>query len=292
MAVLVMGGTGQIGSRVVDALAREGADVAVLTQHPEEAKLPAGATARRGDELDPASVSAALHGIETLFVLSPVVADELTRTLIALRLAADAGVRGIVYFSMANADRLVDVPHAAAKFAAERLIAELDLPATILRPNYFMQNDATTQEALLDGRYAMPIGNVGAAMVDVRDIGDVAAHELLRRQRAGGPLPRDLIDVSGPEVVTADGAASIWAAALGRDVTYAGDELGAFERRMAEQMSPLMARDQALMFDWWQRIGVLPTTGAAERLTTMLGRPLRTYREFASETAREWSTRG
>jgi hypothetical protein len=43
-----------------------------------------------------------------------------------------------------------------------------------------LQNDLMIKEALLGkGVYAMPIGNAGAAMVDTRDIADVAGPELL-----------------------------------------------------------------------------------------------------------------
>ena len=188
-----------------------------LPKIPDKAHLPPGVRAVKGDVLDPETMRGALRGVDTLFILNPVVADELTRALLTLRLAKDAGLKGIVYFSMANADALVDVPHAAAKFAGERLIESLDLPATILRPNYFFQNDAMVKDAFLgNGLYAMPVGNVGAAMVDIRDIADVAALELLKRDSAADRLPRDLIDISGPEILTADSIASIWTDVLGK----------------------------------------------------------------------------
>lgn len=189
---------------------------------------------------------------------------------------------------MVNCDLLVDVPHAAAKYAGERMIEKMDLPATILRPNYFFQNDAMVKEALLKGIYAMPVGQAGAAMVDVRDIGEVAALELMKRDRAAQRLPRDLIDISGPEILTADSIAAIWTQVLGKPVSYGGDDLGAFEQQSRAHLPPAMALDVTLMFDGWQRIGVLPQPGAVDRLTAMLGRPLRTYRGFAEETAAQW----
>ena len=211
----------------------------------------------------------ALKGIDTVFVLNPFVADELTRALLTLRLAADAGVKGIVYFSMVNSDALVDVPHAAAKFAAERMIETLDLPATILRPNYFFQNDAMIKDALLKGVYAMPIGSTGAAMVDIRDIAEVAALELIKRDRATERLPRDLIDISGPEILTADALTAIWTDVLGKPIAYAGDDLKAFEKQIGAHLPAEMAYDTTLMFDAWQKIGVQPMPGAVDRLVAM-----------------------
>ncbi len=289
MTILAVGGSGQVGSPIVKNLAEHGADVVVLTQDPDKAHLPPGVRAVKGDVLDPETMRRALRGVDTLFILNPVVADELTRALLTLRLAKDAGLKGIVYFSMANADALVDVPHAAAKFAGERLIESLDLPATILRPNYFFQNDAMVKDAFLGkGLYAMPVGNVGAAMVDIRDIADVAALELLKRDSAADRLPRDLIDISGPEVLTANSIASIWTDVLGKPISYAGDDLDIFEKSQREHVAPAMALDISLMFKGWQKIGILPMPGAIERLTAMLERPLRTYRAFAEETAAQW----
>ena len=289
MTILVTSSTGTIGSQVVKALVGHGAQVKAMMRDTRKADRVPGAEPVVGDLRDPQSVRAALAGVDTLFLLSPVVAEEMTMALLTLRLAAEAGIKGIVYFSMVNADALTDVPHAAAKFAAERMIQTLDLPATVLRANYFMQNDAMIKDALLDqGLYAMPIGQRGAAMVDARDIGEVAALELLKRERSTQRLPRDLIDISGPEILTAERLTAIWSEVLGKPVTYAGDDLDAFEKKQRELMPPAMALDITLMFDGWQKMGVLPVEGAVDRLTTLLGRPLRTYCAFAEETARQW----
>jgi hypothetical protein len=115
--MLLIGGTGQIGSAVVSKLATErGIDLGVLTPNPDKAQAPANVTVVKGDVLDMASMRSALAGVGTLFLLNPVVADEHTRALLTLRLATDAGVKGVVYFSMANSDVFADTPHASAKF--------------------------------------------------------------------------------------------------------------------------------------------------------------------------------
>ena len=288
MTILAIGGTGQIGSLVVRKLADEGADVVVMTQRPDTASVPDGVRTVKGDGLDPETIRTALQGVDTVFVLNPVTSDELVRALLTLRLAADAKVKGIVYFSMVNADKLADVPHAAAKFAAERLIETLDLPATILRPNFFFPNGVVKELLMGKGLYTMPIGNKGGAIVDIGDIAEVAALELLKRDRAAGPLPRDLIDISGPEVLTADQIVAIWSDVLGKKIAYVGDDLAMFETQLRAHVSPEMAYDLTLMFDAWQKIGVMPMPGAVERLTAMLGRPPKTYRAYAEETAAQW----
>ena len=87
---------------------------------------------------------------------------------------------------MIHADKYTNVPHFTGKHTVERMIESLDLPATILRPAYYMQNERMVQQVIQDhGVYPMPIGSTGVAMIDTRDIADVAVAELLRRDRAG-----------------------------------------------------------------------------------------------------------
>jgi hypothetical protein len=78
------------------------------------------------------------------------------------------------------------------------MIETCDLPATILRPCYFMQNDAQQKDALLNhGVYGMPLGSAGLSVVDTRDIGEAAAKELVVRrpkQRALRKMMRGMKD--------------------------------------------------------------------------------------------------
>ena len=93
-----------------------------------------------------------------------------------------AGIERLVYFSAFNADVFSDVPHFTAKYAVERAIAARGVPATILRPAYFFQNDAALKEAILGhGAYPMPVGATGVAIVDVRDIAAVATRNAAPR---------------------------------------------------------------------------------------------------------------
>jgi uncharacterized protein YbjT (DUF2867 family) len=108
-----------------------------------------------------------------------------------------------------------DVPHFAGKHTAERMIEDLDLPATILRPAYFIQNDLSLKEPLLNsGVYGMPIGSKGISMVDIRDIGEAAAIEMVRRERAAAPLGREIYALVGPNSLTGEDITAIWSEAL------------------------------------------------------------------------------
>lgn len=193
MAVLVTGSTGTIGTQVLNHLAGHGVEVRALTRSPGKAQFPQHVTAVRGELADVDSVRAALIGVSTLFLLVPNAADELTQAMLTLTAAREAGVKGIVYLSVFKGEAYADVPHFAGKHTVEQMIEALELPATILRPSYFIQNDLRLKEPLLNfGAYGMPIGANGISMVDIRDIGEAAAIELLRRERVRPAGPRDL----------------------------------------------------------------------------------------------------
>ncbi len=289
MGILVTGGTGTIGSQVIQLLAERGAEVRAFARNPEKAAFPPGVRVVKGDLMNVDSVRAALAETRTLFLLNAVTSDELTQALIALNVAREARIERIVYFSVIHSDRYVDVPHFAGKNTAENMIRELDLPATVLRPAYFMENDAALKDAIAGaGVYPMPIGRKGLAMVSARDIAEIAALELLRRDRSAIPLPLKSIDIVGPDILTGASVAAIWSEALGRQVAYAGDDTSAFERAVRAHAPDWMAFDMKVMADRFQTDGMLPEEGDVDRLVGMLGRPLRRYRDFAAETTQRW----
>ncbi len=289
MTILAIGGAGNIGSRVVGKLLAQGADVRVMVRDLATAKLPAGATPVEGDLTKPDSVRAAMKDINTVFLLAAVVADEVTQSLTAVGIARDAGVKGLVYFSVLNGDLFTDVPHFSGKYTVERMIEANGLPATILRPGTFMQNDARLKGAIMNGVYPQPLGSIGVAMVDADDIAEIAAQALLAREASPTPLPAETIEIVGPEDLTGASAAAIWQSVLGREVAYAGDDLDAFEGRIKGMLPPWMAYDMRTMNRGFQTHGMRGAPDARQALEARLGRPLRTYREFAEATAKAWA---
>ena len=121
----------------------------------------------------------------------------------------------------------MNVPHFAGKFGVERMIEQMGFNATILRPAYFMHNDLTIKDVVLGhGVYPMPIGGKGLAMVDARDIAEIAAIELIRREQATAPLPLTRINLVGPDTLTGADVAAIWSEVLDRPIAYGGDDTG------------------------------------------------------------------
>ncbi len=290
MTILVTGSTGTIGSQVLTHLQGQGAEMRALTRSPEKAQVPAGVIPVGGEVGDIESFRSALAGVSTLFLLVPNLADELTQAMLALTVAREAAVKGIVYLSVFKGEAYADVPHFAGKATVERMIQALNLPATVLRPAYFIQNDLRQKDLLLGpGVYGAPVGARGVSMVDIRDIAAAAAIELLRRERAPGPLPHAAYDLVGPDSLTGEAIAAIWSETLGRSVRYGGDDLVVMEQRLRAMLPGWHALDLRLMFQRYQSDGAASDPSGIERLTALLGRAPRSYRDFARDAAAQWA---
>ena len=284
MTILVTGATGTIGRNVVEQLVARGADVRALVRDPAKASFPAGVTVVQGDQLDVDSLRAAMSGVSTLFLLNGVVAEEFTQAVIALNVAREVGIERIVYLSVIHSDIYVNVPHFAGKLGVERMIEAMGLHATILRPAYFMDNEITVKDVVTGyGIYPMPIGDKGLAMIDARDVGEVAAIELIRRAQAPQPLPTTYINLVGPDTLTGAAAAAIWSDVLGREIAFPGNDTIGFEQNLRAFMPSWMAYDMRQMAERFQSDGMIPEAGDVDRLTALLGRPLRTYRDHIAQ---------
>jgi uncharacterized protein YbjT (DUF2867 family) len=286
MTILVTGATGRVGRQVVQQLVERGADVRVLVRDTSKASFPARVEVVQGDLLDIDALRTAFTGVNTLFLLNAVAGDEFTQALITLNIARESGVERVVYLSVIHSDHFVNVPHFAVKSGAERMIERMGFSATILRPAYFIDNELMIKDVIFNhGVYPMPIGSKGVAMVDISDIAEVAAIELIRREQAPGKLPIETINLVGPDTLTGSDVAAIWSDVLGRPVVYGGDDPTGFEQNLANFLPKWMAYEMRLMAERYVSDGMIPEAGDVERLTKILARPLHSYRNFATEIA-------
>ena len=286
MTILVTGATGRVGRHVVDQLVQRGAPVRALTRDPASADFPDSVEVAKGELLDLSALRSAMSGVSTLFLLNAVTGDEFSQAIITLNVAREMGIDRIVYLSVFDADRAVNVPHFAVKRGAERMLEAMGFGATILRPTYFIDNEAMVKDVIIGhGVYPMPIGDKGVAMVDARDIAEIAAIELVRRHDADAALPIETINVVGPETLTGERIAAIWSDILDRPIAYGGDDPSGFEANMATFMPQWMAYEMRLMAERYVSHGMVPDKGDAERLSAILGRPLHDYRETAQALA-------
>ena len=285
MKILVIGGTGTVGSEVIKELLKRKVTIRALVRKKDQSTPPPGGVEFvEGDLLDPVSVEKALDGVDKLYLLNAVAPDELTQGLIAYDLAKKRKLKHIVYHSVFKVESFKDVPHFASKLAIESALREFNLPFTVIRPNYFFQNDTTLKDSLMKaGVYPTPLGSRGISAVDVRDIAETAAIALTSDGHVGRTY-----HLNGPEVLSGPKIASIWSGLLGKAIRYIGGDMDQFEQQMRQTAPLWSAFDMRMMFQGYLERGFVAEDGDVELLTKLLGHAPRRYEDFARQTVANW----
>ena len=270
MSILVIGGTGTVGSATVARLARRGQAVRVLTRNPAEATLPAGATAVAGDLGDPDTLEAAFDGIRRLCLITPLDPEEGAKGKAAVSAARRAAVERIVYLSVHKVEACPEAPHFRSKIEVEGAIKGTGIPFVVVRPNNFFQNDLWLREALAEhGVYPQPIGSKGLSRVDTGDIADCLTTALIE---AGDELTGKTYPIVGPDVLTGELCARIWGNALGRKVVYGGNDLDAWAAQAGRSGMPdWMVEDLKIMYGCFQQQGLVASAEDLARQSELMG---------------------
>jgi uncharacterized protein YbjT (DUF2867 family) len=286
MKILVVGGTGTVGSEVVRQLTGRDEQLFVLTRSPEHAsQLPKGVTGVVGDLLDPSSLGV-FAGMDAVFLLNPVSTTESFEGIMGVNGARDGGATRLVYMSVQSLDQAPHLPHFGGKIAVEAAVMKSGMEWTIVRPNNFYQNDVWFKDVMLQyGIYPQPIGNTGVSRVDVRDIAEVVVASL-----TSGAHNRKIYNLVGPEPVTGDSTAAEWSRALGKPIKYAGDDLESWEAQNRAYLPPSMLYDFKHMYAFFQKDGLKATPADIAQLTSVLGHPPRGFAAYASEMAAAWKS--
>ncbi|MFC3574485.1 SDR family oxidoreductase [Streptomyces yaanensis] len=274
--ILVTGATGTIGSEVVRQLTARGEKVRALTRDPAKARVPSGVEVIRGDYLDPGSLEAAMSGVTAAFLVGvPGPDTRHDQDLVAS--ARAAGVRRLVKLSaIATGDPAVG-PSGTWHLAGEQAVQESGAQWTVLRPSSFASNTLSWAEAVGAGE---PVPNLSGdgpqGVVDPRDVSEVAVRALLDGRYAGRTYT-----LTGPETISVPGQAAVLAAVLGRPVT-------------THDLSPEEAREHLRAWGLGEANAEGVLAGSAfvrkggnavvtEDVPEVLGRPARTYREWAED---------
>lgn len=158
--VLVVGATGFLGAKILRQLEK---NVAVIVRAMSRRGAPASTNTGiewvRGDMMDPASLEAALRGVDTVvtsangYMKETIQADfEGNRNLIEA--AARAGVKRFVFLSIVACESAPDVPHFHAKKVAEDLIKASGMPYVLVRaPAFLDQSPDYIAEGVKAGRF-------------------------------------------------------------------------------------------------------------------------------------------
>jgi uncharacterized protein YbjT (DUF2867 family) len=194
MRIAVVGGTGLVGSKLVDALA--GHDVVVLSR------------SRGVDTVAGIGLAEALEGVEAVVDSSStnVTDADASRAFFGTStenlLAAErrAGVGHHIVLSIVNLDRVVGNAHYAGKRRQEELTEGGDVPFTILRATQFFEFADLVMGWLRDGD-TVTLPPLLLQPVAASDVADVLAEIAVgpaqgRAPDLGGPETQDFVDMS------------------------------------------------------------------------------------------------
>lgn len=282
MNVLLIGGTGIIGRPLVSLLLDLGVTVRVLSRSSERLRtLPQEVIRVRGDLDNADSMHRALDGVDTLVLITPHSIAETGQGLAAVHAAFAAGIRQIVFASAAMPAGGARVPRIASKLPIESALMLSRVAYTIVRINDLYQSDLLCEESITGGIYPRPIGRIGVSRVDARDV----ARTMAAAVAAGG---RRIVACSGPDALTGESVAATWSRHLGRSVVYAGDDLARWERTAGAQMVRWRRDDDRALYRYMQESGFIADPRQQAELERLIGGPLRTFDDFAAETAAAW----
>lgn len=279
--ILVTGATGNIGSPLVQELKALGADFAVMSSKP--GATVSGVEMRHGDFASVSSLTEAFAGIDTVFLLFPLVPNKVELARNAAAAAKAAGVKHIVRSSGAGAD-------SSSAFALAKLQGEIDdvlnasgIPTTCLRPSGFMQNYATYQsQAIKDGMIYMADGGQAQSLIDTRDIAAVAARVLVNPSSHAGKA----YTLTGGEALTGARAAAVISAAIGRSVAHVSVSSEAAVATMNQWgMPPFIVN---VMDSLNHIISAGYASGVSPDVEHILGRTPRTFTAFVADSASAW----
>lgn len=284
MKVLVVGGTGTVGSHVTRHLLDRGAKVRVMSRSADRSKLQLPVEAFQGDLEKPETIVPAFEGVDAVFLLNALSQSETAQGLAVVDAARATDVKRIVYMSVFLPPGSETIPHFAAKIPVEQAVRASGLEWTILRPNNFYQNDLGLREAVTAaGVYPQPIGNRGVTRVDVRDIADAAVNALFESGHTGRIYP-----LNGPRAWSGEETATVYTEEIGRTVRYGGDDVEAWGRQVSAFMPEWLVQDLQIMYRFFQEHGFEATAEELETQRKVLGHDPRAFETFVWELTPEW----
>jgi uncharacterized protein YbjT (DUF2867 family) len=229
MKILVTGGSGFVGPKIVHALRAQDRDVRVLVRRPDRgARLAAlGAELAVGDVNDPASLRRAAEGCTHVVHLVAIikgkprdfdrVMTQGTRNVIAA--AKDAGVERFVLMSALGTTATTKdvVPYFAAKWAMEQELVGSGLEHTIFRPSFtFGRGGGVLPTFLKQVRYAPVVTVIGSGRQRLQPIWVDDVAEYFARGIDAPDAANRTFELGGPDVVTWDELYGTIARVLGK----------------------------------------------------------------------------
>ncbi|MBA8880737.1 NAD(P)H-binding protein [Phyllobacterium myrsinacearum] len=217
--ILIVGGTGKTGRRVVERLTAQNVPVRIGSR----SGTPAFDWEDRNTWLP------VLEGVKAAYITyyPDIAIPGATETVEAFtRLAVDNGVKRLVLLSGRG-------EHEAQR--AEKAFQASGADWTIVRASWFAQNfsENVMLASILAGELALPVGSVGEPFIDTDDIADVVAAALTDDRHIG-----QLYEVTGPRLLTFAQATAEIASATKRDIRYLTITPEQFSEALTQEQLP------------------------------------------------------
>lgn len=279
-AILVIGGTGNVGRPLVEELVAKGEEVRIASRNPESLRID-GATAVHVDLARPETLEAAFDGVDRAYVLAPAGnADHVGVLGPVIDAAARHGTKVVLQTAIGvNADDNIPLRQ------VELRLEKSGVPYVILRPNWFADNFATYWlHDVLNGEIRVPAGAGKSSFIDTRDIAASAAAALTTDR-----FDNRAFDLTGPEAFGYAEAAEMLSAATDRRIGYRSIEDASFvEALEAAGLNTAYAQMLAAIFYPVREGWTAPATDAVETLT---GKKPRTLKAYIEENAGRFATK-
>ncbi len=221
--IFITGASGLVGQQVIRCLSESHEGIQIIAGERKPSKMgdePEVHDTVHFDFEDATTFEPALEQVDTLFLLRPPQLADVDKYFVPLILAAERKrVRHVVFLSVQGADTNKVIPH----HKIEQLIMHSKLSYTFLRPAYFMQNFLTSLHHDLADRHRvfLPAGKAKFTLVDVRDIGRVAA-TIIQNPEAHVNRAYDLTD---NELLTFSDMAAQLSEGLNKPIAYVSPNL-------------------------------------------------------------------
>jgi uncharacterized protein YbjT (DUF2867 family) len=280
--ILVTGATGKVGSEAVRLLRQREIPVRALVRSAEKAAAlaQAGADIAEGDLQEPGTLDEAMKGVTTVVLVSPgVPAQEINVIDSAVRAGA-----GHVVKVTNNAS--ADSPIARRRWQTEieAVLAASGLDHTLLRGNAYMQNTLALAPVIAKtSSFGSSTGAGRLGMIDARDVGAVAA------EIAESPAPHvtKTYWLTGPELLSYSEVAEVLSTVLGRPITYR--QVSRAEDKQAMLLAGLPEPVAEMNAQVFSMIADGDAAWLTEDVPSLLRRPARSFRQFATDYAAAFS---
>jgi NAD(P)H dehydrogenase (quinone) len=271
MTFLVTGAAGNLGALAVEALLDRGVapgDIVATARDTDRLSAFAerGVLTRRLDYDDPASVEAALEGVDRLLLVSSsALGQRVAQHRTVLEAAARKGVELVAYTSILRADT-TSLALAAEHHATEQILVELGLPHVLLRNGWYLENYTEQVPVHLEHGVLGAAGTGRISAATRADYAEAAAVALLAADSAG-----KIHELAGDEAFTMAEYAAALAEQAGQEVVYS--DLPQAEYAAALVSAGLPAPFAEILADNDRGVTVGDLYDDSGALSALIGRP-------------------